>query len=127
MGKEVDLAITTLAGIAPKVKNGEVKGLAVTSRNRSPFLPDLPTVSEAGVNFSVESFVGIHAPAGTPDAVLAKLESALMKAMESPEVVEYMKKISFVRNPTPRAEFAKRIENLVNLFKPLAEKVAAPK
>jgi tripartite-type tricarboxylate transporter receptor subunit TctC len=129
MGKEVDLGITTLAGSAPKIRSGEVKGIAVTSRNRSPYLPDLPTASESGVpGFSVESFNGIHAPAGTPDAVLAKLESALLKAMESPDVIEYTKKASFLRDPKPRKEYGERIQKLIDSFKPLVEKMdIAPK
>ncbi len=129
MGKEVDLAITTVGGIAPKIRSGEVKGIVVTSRNRSPYLPDVPTASEAGVpGFAVESFNGLHAPAGTPAVVLDKLESALLKALESPEVVEYTQKASFLRDPAPRGEYDARIKKLINSFKPLVEKMdIAPK
>jgi tripartite-type tricarboxylate transporter receptor subunit TctC len=128
MAKEVDLVIATLAGVSPKVRAGELKGLAVTSRNRSPYLPEVPTASEAVPGFSVESFNGIHAPAGTPDAVLNKLESALLKAMESPEVIEFSKKASFLRDPMPRKQYGERIERLITSFKPLIEKMdIAPK
>jgi tripartite-type tricarboxylate transporter receptor subunit TctC len=68
-------------------KQGKVKALAVTSKERNPALPDIPTVMESGVpNFEVVGFYGFLAPASTPTDVVAKLSDAFRQVLNSPEV-----------------------------------------
>lgn len=70
----------------PHVKGGRVRALAVTGSKRSPALPDLPTVAEAGVpGYEFSAWFGVFAPAGTPKPVVAQLNAALGKAMSSPQ------------------------------------------
>jgi len=69
------------------VKAGKLRGLAVTSRERLAALPDLVTLHEAGAeNYDSSSWFGLFAPAGAPRDVVATLSSALMRAVQSPEV-----------------------------------------
>jgi tripartite-type tricarboxylate transporter receptor subunit TctC len=78
-----DSMVTALAS----AKAGKLKALAVTSAERSPTVPDLPTVAELGFpGFSVTTWIGLHAPAGTPDAVVERLSAVLLKGLQKPEV-----------------------------------------
>ena len=72
-------------------KQGKVRALAVTSRERNPALPDVPTVIESGVKgFEVVGFYGFLAPKDTPKDVVAKLSDAFRQVLTSPEVRERM-------------------------------------
>lgn len=69
------------------VKSGKIHALAVTTRTRSPSLPDIPTLDEAGLKgFHDETFNAIMAPAGTPPAIVAKLYESIKQVMTSPEI-----------------------------------------
>jgi tripartite-type tricarboxylate transporter receptor subunit TctC len=86
---QVQLMFDNLPSISPHVKAGRVRALGVSSSKRSPIFPDIPTISEAGVpGYETNSWGGIVAPAGTPRAVIDRLNSALNKALQSPEVME---------------------------------------
>jgi tripartite-type tricarboxylate transporter receptor subunit TctC len=88
LGGEVDVAFDTLTVLAPHARAGKVRALAITSRKRSPLLPDVPTVAEAGLpEFGeVEGWFSMVAPAHTPDAVIRKLNDALAKISASEDV-----------------------------------------
>jgi tripartite-type tricarboxylate transporter receptor subunit TctC len=69
------------------VKSGKLRALAVTTPKRSPALPDVPTIAEAGVpGYSATSWFGLLAPANTPAPVVAKLNASILKALADPEV-----------------------------------------
>jgi tripartite-type tricarboxylate transporter receptor subunit TctC len=73
-----------IAGLMPHVRGGSLKALAVGSRERSPVLPDIPTVAEAGVpGYEATSWIGLLAPAGTPQPLLDGIWDALGKAMQN--------------------------------------------
>jgi tripartite-type tricarboxylate transporter receptor subunit TctC len=83
----VVLMFDTVAAIAPQVKGGKVRGLAVTTSKRSSALPDLPTMTEAGVKgYDTSTWGGLLAPAGTPKDVIAKLNAEANKALAAPDV-----------------------------------------
>jgi tripartite-type tricarboxylate transporter receptor subunit TctC len=77
----------TLPTALPQLKAGKTRPLAVTTRERSAFLPDLPTMDEAGVKgFEVSSWYGVLAPAGTPREVINKINADIQQALKSPDV-----------------------------------------
>jgi tripartite-type tricarboxylate transporter receptor subunit TctC len=82
----VPMMFDSLAAIMPHIKSGKVKPLAVTGAKRSPLLPNVPTMAEAGVP-GVESYAwyGFFAKAGTPQPVVDKLNAAALQVMKSPE------------------------------------------
>jgi tripartite-type tricarboxylate transporter receptor subunit TctC len=89
MGGEVQMAIESPPPIVPQVKAGKLRALGAARANRSPLLPDVPTVSEAGLpGFEVGSWYGFHAPAGTPKPIIDKLHMQMVKAMNLPEMRE---------------------------------------
>jgi tripartite-type tricarboxylate transporter receptor subunit TctC len=94
----------------PQARAGKLRALAVTGARRSAATPEFPTMSEAGVpGFVVESWYGLMAPAGTPDAAVTRLREAALTALAKPEVREFFaKQGADVETSTP-AEFAARI------------------
>ncbi|MDY0273567.1 MAG: tripartite tricarboxylate transporter substrate binding protein [Advenella sp.] len=87
IGDQIDFMFTTIPGALPHIKAGSIKGLAVTSSERSQALPELPTVAEAAIpGFNAISWHGLVAPAGTPDAVIEKLYAAASKALTGEDV-----------------------------------------
>ncbi len=82
---EVDFNIDNLAAAAPNIRAGKVKALAVTSLQASPMLPGVPPLSDTFRGFSVDTWWGLVAPAGTPKPVIAKLNKAFVAALNSPE------------------------------------------
>lgn len=81
----IQVMLITAASATPYVKSGQVRALAVTSAQRSPAFPDLPTLAEAGVpGYRAESWSGIFVPAGTPAAVVRRLHDAVVATVKTP-------------------------------------------
>ena len=107
MAGHVDLVFDNIAGSLAAAKGGKLKPLAVTSLKRSPLVPNLPTVSEAGVpGFEVIAWSGVIGPKGMPPAVVQKLNAAVNESLKSPHVVSGMRDLGYeVVGGTP-AEFS---------------------
>ena len=87
MGNQVGAMWGFTAGLIPFIREGKLRALAVSSRERSPALPDVPTVAEAGVpGYEATSWIGMLAPTGTPQASLDKLWDAVNTVMKLPAV-----------------------------------------
>ena len=87
IGGQVTMMFDQVSTSAPHIKAGKLRGLAVTSRKRSPLLPRLPTIDESGVpGFEDITFNGLVAPAGTPREVLARVHAEVAKAVRIPEL-----------------------------------------
>ena len=81
----VDILFDSTALSMPLVQSGKLKALAVTSPQRSPALPDLPTMAEAGLpGYEVLLWFGLYAPAGTPPAIVQRLHAAAAKGLADP-------------------------------------------
>lgn len=87
MGGQVQFMAESIPQAASYAKQGKVRALAVTSRERNPALPDVPTAREAGLkNFEVVGFYGFMAPAGTPPDVVARLSGAFQQVLSQPDL-----------------------------------------
>lgn len=94
---QIPLVVTVLPTAVGFIKDGRLKPIAVTSRERLPQLPDVPTVSEQGVrDFDVVSWYSIFAPAKTPTAIIDKLQAAIAEVLQDPEVRDAYMKVGFV-------------------------------
>ena len=89
VGGQVQLMFDNLPSALALIKGGRLKALAVTSKERAPALPDVPTMAESGLpGFEASSWFGLLAPAGTPQPVVAKLNAEIAKWLASPEAKE---------------------------------------
>jgi tripartite-type tricarboxylate transporter receptor subunit TctC len=87
------IMMSSLASLASHVQSKSVHALAITSSERSPILPDLPTMIESGFSgFVVEQWQGTLVPAGTPEAIIARLQAAIAKALHATEMTAYLRK-----------------------------------
>ena len=89
LGNQVPYILSTLTGLLPQVKAGKLKAIAVTSRERAPALPGVPTIAESGFpGYDMDTWIGTFVPRGTPDAIVKVLHEATLEALKSPSVRE---------------------------------------
>jgi tripartite-type tricarboxylate transporter receptor subunit TctC len=87
LGNQVAIGLSALPPAVPQVRAGTIRALAITSSTRSPSLPDVPTLKESGVtDFEGDTLQFIAAPAGTPPAIIQKLNQEIFKALENPDL-----------------------------------------
>jgi tripartite-type tricarboxylate transporter receptor subunit TctC len=90
LGGHIDLVFATISAAYPHLRSGQLRALAITAPQRSTRFPDLPTVSEAGVpGYEASSWNGVLVPAGTPQAIVERLEQDVAKVLKSPELVQW--------------------------------------
>ncbi|MBT2326971.1 tripartite tricarboxylate transporter substrate binding protein [Variovorax paradoxus] len=107
IGEQVSFAVVDLTAALPMVREGKLKALAVTSPKRSPELPQVPTMSEAGYPaVSMPYWTGASVPAGTPADVVHKLEAAVRQVTTSPDYLAALKKFGAHVKPTDGKEMA---------------------
>jgi len=89
LGGEVPVLFATIEAILPSIRGNRLRAIAVSTRERTPMLPDVPTAIESGFrNYEVMSWVGLLAPAGTPAAIVERLSAEVAKVMSAPETRE---------------------------------------
>ena len=87
IGGQVDMTFDTVVSLLPHIKSGKLRALAVSTLKRSPLLPDVPTLNELGVSqFEVGAWLGLLAPAGTPKAIVDKMNQELSLALDDESV-----------------------------------------
>jgi tripartite-type tricarboxylate transporter receptor subunit TctC len=98
MAGEIDFLFESIAGSQTLVDAGKLRGIAVTGRERSPVLPNVPTLKETGYDGFEDLVVclGMLAPAGTPELIAKKLEAELMRIAHQPDVSKRIKESSSV-------------------------------
>ena len=106
LGGTIPLVYTAVAGAHGHVKSGKLRAIAVSGAGRSPALPDVPTFIESGVpDFVVNSWVSLLAPAGTPQAIVAKLNTELNAALQDPAVRDKLRVLGIEPTPGSAAQF----------------------
>jgi tripartite-type tricarboxylate transporter receptor subunit TctC len=106
LGGQVEMMFDTIATMGPSVEAGLVRALGTTGEERSPILPDVPTISEAGVpGFRASGWVGIVAPAATPKPIVERLNAEIRKILSSIEIKESWAKQGVTPLPMTAPEF----------------------
>jgi tripartite-type tricarboxylate transporter receptor subunit TctC len=104
------IAFAVLTPVLPHVKEGKLRALAVTTSKRSPALPDVPTLAEAGFpEQEADTMQGVLAPMGTPEPIIAMIHREIDKAMAEPEVAQKMVALGFEKIASTPDDFARRI------------------
>lgn len=97
MGGHVDFIFTNIGTAMGQLQSGKVKVLAVTTKERVPELPNVPTIAEQGVpGFEVVGWMGVFMPKGTPDAIVKRINAEVNKAQKNPELRKTMEGGSFI-------------------------------
>jgi len=108
---EADATFIAMGIVLPMIKSGKMKALAVTGPRRSPYLPDVPTLAEQGIDPRLQNWFGVFAPARTPKAVVDRLNAEFVKALRQPRFEEQFLKIQVFdavgNSPAEFADFLK--------------------
>jgi tripartite-type tricarboxylate transporter receptor subunit TctC len=122
----VDFFFVSYSSVLSFLQAGKVRVLAVTSPKRLPVLPDTPTMREVGfAGIELDAWFGLVAPAGTPDAVIGKLNSAFVQAVRDPEIVKQVRDQGAEAVATTPAEFAAFIASETERFGKIVKAVGA--
>lgn len=112
LGGHVQVSFDQLTSSLPHIKSGKLRALAVTSPNRAPDLPDVPTLAEAGYpNIEAVTFTAMVAPAGTPSEIVNKLNAAINKSLQTAEVKQRFAGIGAQVNGTTPEEFHRFLQS----------------
>ena len=104
------IGFASLASVAPYVKDGKLRALAITSKERSQAMPDVPTMTEVGYpNIEGDSWVGVLVPGGTPKEVITTLHREVVKIIALPEMKERLVTLGYDPVGSTPEEFARRI------------------
>ena len=107
LGGQIQAMLLTIPAVMPYVAAGKLRAIATSGRKRTPALPDLPTLDEAGVaGFEYSPWYGVFAPAGTPAPVLQKIHDAINRVISDPEIRDRLGKQGLEVQPMTREEFA---------------------
>ena len=107
LGGRIHVYWPTPATVLPLIREGKIKALAITSPQRNPGLPKVPTMQELGLDeLTLEFWAGMWAPAGVPVDVVEKLNAAVNAALQSPEMIASMKKLGFESRIGSSQDFA---------------------
>ncbi len=112
MGGQIDLMFGDILVVMPQVQAGKLQPLAVTSRERHPLFPNVPTVAESGYpGFEALSWQGLFAPPGTPPAIVEKINRDVNAALASPDIQEYFVSRGFKLGGSSASEYKAFIES----------------
>jgi tripartite-type tricarboxylate transporter receptor subunit TctC len=109
LGSRIEAIVQLPAAMVGHVKSGDLRVLAVLGTRRDPVFPDVPTAQELGYKVALDLWRGIAVPKGTPKPVVAKLQDAIKKTVDSPEFKEAGKNVGFTPAFLPADEFGKMI------------------
>lgn len=119
-GGQIDMMISNYTSIAPQIKSGKVRALAVTSAQANPAFADLPPVSSVVPGYAADIWVAIFAPAAMPPALVARLNRELAQIAKTPEVRGLLEPDGAVPVALPPADVSKRVKSDLALWKRIA-------
>ena len=118
---DVQMVVMPAISVLPHVQSGAVKMLAVTTPKRSPFLQDVPTLKESGIDVEADAWNGLIAPAGTPEPILGKIQREVAEAINTPELkAKFATQLMEPVGNTP-AQFKAQIEDDLARWTPVIQ------
>ena len=126
VGGQVQAMVSGMSSVMPHIKAGRLRPLAVTGSQRSPAVPDLPTIAESGFpRFEATAWYGVLAPAGTPPAIVTRLHDEIVRALKMPDVRERLEYVGFeIVGGTPAA-FGAYIKSEIKKWAPVVKAAGA--
>ncbi len=123
LGGQVSVMFDTIPSALPHIKDGKTKALAVTTSKRSSALPNVPTLIESGVAIDVGTWNGLMAPAGTDQAIIDKLNRAVVTVLNDPEMRKQLQALGIEPLPSSPAELKARINKEIVDYSNLAKEL----
>ena len=118
VGDRLQMMFETIPSSLPYAQSGQLRAIAITVDERSKMLPDVPTVSEAGLSgFVSRGWLGVAAPAKTPKPIIDKLNAAIKKDLETPSVAAPLTELGLQVKRTSPSEFATFIDQEINNYR----------
>ena len=126
LGGETDAAIVALPAAQPHIQAGRLRALAVVQERRSSLAPDVPTLAQAGITIDLENgWFGLLAPAGTPQAVVDRVQQAVTSVLADPEFRTQLARQGFEPVGSSSQAFARQLDRDVATFPPLLKSLGA--
>jgi tripartite-type tricarboxylate transporter receptor subunit TctC len=126
-GKQVDLVMELIQTVRGHVESGDLKAIAVTSPERFPSVPNVPTFAESGLpDYAVTSWYGLSLPAGTPDPIVQKMTKAMQQALARPEIGERIQKAGALPKSSTPAELAAHVSAEIARWSKVRETAGIP-
>lgn len=110
VGGQLPMLYTAVAGALPFIESGQVRAIAISSAQRLPSLPNVPTVGETVPGFEVSSWIGLLAPAKTPQSIVDRIQRELHAVVNEPAVKERLAKLGITSVGNTSAEFGQQIQ-----------------
>jgi tripartite-type tricarboxylate transporter receptor subunit TctC len=122
LGGRVQMNIGTISTLAPLVREGKLRALAVTSATRNPELPDVPTMAEGGLpEVASVTYYGFFAPAGTPADAVRRVNAAVNESLKTADIAAAIRRIGFEPHPGTPEDFAKLIASEMKVWVPIVQ------
>jgi tripartite-type tricarboxylate transporter receptor subunit TctC len=122
IGGHTKIMFSSLIQTTPYVKSGQLRALGTGGTKRNPVLPDVPTIAESGVpGYEANNWWGMLAPAGTPPAIVEKLNKAVSAALDNPDLLKQFRTQGASVEKMAPAEFGKYIESEMAKWKRVVE------
>jgi tripartite-type tricarboxylate transporter receptor subunit TctC len=126
IGGQVPIMSDTVPGVLAQVKAGKLRAIGVAIPQRSPFLPDVPTLAEQGyAGFESVGWIGLAAPKGTPQPVLDKLNGEIRKMLADPAIQEKLKQLAFTPVGDSREQFTAFVKSEIAKWTKVAKESGA--
>lgn len=117
IGGQIDLLAETTPAVMALIRGGKIRPIGVSTGKRIPLLPDVPTLEEQGVKgYDVTGWAGLFAPAGTPDAILDRLNAEVQKLFKTAEIRKSVQELAMVPVPDARAHFTAYVKSEVSAW-----------
>lgn len=117
IGGQIDFLMSDVSVIVPHVRSGTLKALAISSERRSPLLPEVPTMSEAGVNgFGLAAWIGLSGPAGLPLDVVNRLSASIRKILDQPKLASQLTQMGIDYAPNTPSQFTSFVSDQLALW-----------
>ena len=129
LGKHADVLFDTVSALIGQVQGGQLKALAVTGKDRFPAVPNVPSAMESGVmpGYDVTTWYGVFAPAGTPPAVIAKLNKVLNDSLQEEDVKKRMVAVGVVVKGSTPDEFGQFLADEYKRWDKVREAAGIPR
>jgi len=121
IGGRLDAMIDTATSAIPRIRNGQLRALAVSSPQRYPLMPDTPSMVETVSGIQLMSWLGLAAPPQTPRPIIDRLNSEIRRALDLPDIRSWLAETGVLAAPSSPEELQQRVETEIALYSKIAE------